>query len=151
MKLLDEFKEFAVRGSVVDMAVGIVIGAAFGSIVTSLVADILMPPIGVLLGDADFQDLFLVIREGAQAPPYATLAQATAAGAVTVNYGVFINKLISFLIIALAVFVFVRGINRLRRREVEVPVAPSEKDCPYCCSRIAIGATRCPHCTAELA
>lgn len=118
--MLKEFKEFAVRGNVVDMAVGIIIGGAFGTIVSSLVADVLMPPIGLLLGGVDFTDLFLVLQGDG---PYATLADATAAGAVTINYGVFINNVVSFLIVAFAVFLLVKGINRLRRQQEEAPPA----------------------------
>ena len=150
IKMLKEFKEFAMRGNVVDMAVGIIIGAAFGAIVKSLVADVLMPPIGLLLGDVDFSNLFLVVKEGAAAAPYASLAAAQEAGAVTINYGVFINAVISFLIVAFAVFLLIRGINRLKRKE-ESPAEPTRKDCPFCDSSISIKAKRCPSCTSELA
>jgi large conductance mechanosensitive channel len=152
-QMLKEFKEFAVRGNVVDMAVGIIIGAAFGSIVKSLVDDIIMPPIGLLLGNVDFTNLYVVLKEGAAAP-YASLAEAKKAGAVTLNYGVFINSVVSFLIVAFAVFLLVRTINRLRR-EVEQPApaadAPQTKECPRCLSQIPAAATRCPHCTSDLA
>ncbi len=149
--MLKEFKEFAVRGNVVDMAVGIIIGAAFGTIVNSLVADILMPPIGLLLGNIDFSNLFIVLREGSKAAgPYASLAAAKAAGAVTINYGFFINTIISFLIVAFAVFLLVRNINRLKRQEQAPSPVPATKDCPFCVSTIPIKATRCPHCTSEL-
>ena len=149
--MLKEFKEFAMRGKVVDMAVGIIIGAAFGTIITSLVADILMPPIGLLLGSIDFSNLFVVLKEGAKVPgPYASLAVAKAAGAVTVNYGFFVNTIISFLIVAFAVFLLVRSINRLKRQEEAAPAAPTTKECPYCISTIPIKATRCSHCTSEL-
>lgn len=120
--MLQEFKKFAVKGNVMDMAIGIIIGAAFGTIVKSLVDDVIMPPIGMLLGNVDFANLFIVLQEGAVvAGPYATLAEATAAGAVTINYGVFINTLVSFLIVALAVFFMVRSINRLKKKEEEAP------------------------------
>jgi large conductance mechanosensitive channel len=146
-----EFREFAVRGNVVDMAVGIIIGAAFGTIVKSLVDDVIMPPIGLLLGGVSFQDMFLVLRAGeAAGPPYATLADAQAAGAVTVNYGMFINTIVSFLIVAFAVFMLIRGINRLRRTEPAAPPAPTEKACVFCAMPIPIQAKRCPHCTSSL-
>ena len=149
--MLKEFKEFAMRGNVVDMAVGIIIGAAFGTVVTSLVADILMPPIGLLLGNIDFVNLFLVLKEGAKASgPYVSLAAAKAAGAVTINYGLFINTVISFLIVAFAVFLLVRSINRLKRQEEGPPPVPTTKECPYCVSTVPMKATRCPHCTSEL-
>ena len=148
--MLKEFKEFAMRGNVVDMAVGIIIGAAFGQIVTSLVNDVLMPPIGLLLGDVDFSNLFMVLKGGAVAGPYASLADAQAAGAVTVNYGVFVNTVISFVIVALAVFLLIRGINRLQRQEEAPPAEPTTKECPHCLSTIPLQATRCPHCTSEL-
>jgi large conductance mechanosensitive channel len=149
--MLKEFKEFAMRGNVVDMAVGIIIGAAFGQIITSLVNDVLMPPIGLLLGNVDFSNLFAVLKEGAVAGPYASLADAQAAGAVTVNYGVFVNTIISFVIVALAVFLLIRSINRLQREEEEAPPAePTTKECPYCLSSIPIKASRCPQCTSEL-
>jgi len=145
-----EFREFAMRGNVVDMAVGIIIGAAFGTIVNSLVADIIMPPIGLLLGDVDFANLFAVLREGKVAGPYGSLAAAKAAGAVTLNYGVFINTIISFLIVAFAVFLLVRSINKLKRQQEAVPVAPATKECPFCMSVIPVKAVRCAHCTSEL-
>jgi large conductance mechanosensitive channel len=149
--MLKEFKEFAMRGNVVDMAVGIIIGAAFGTIVKSLVADILMPPIGLLLGNVDFSNLFVVLKQGATVGPYAALADAQKAGAVTINYGMFINTIISFLIVAFAVFLIIRQINRLKRQE-EVPEAePTTKECPHCLSTIPSKATRCAYCTAELA
>jgi large conductance mechanosensitive channel len=151
MSVVKEFREFAVKGSVVDMAVGIIIGAAFGTIVRSLVDDIIMPPIGLLLGGVSFQDLFVVLREGEAAAPYATLDAAREAGAVTLNYGIFINTLVSFLLVALAVFMLVRTINRLRREEQVAPAAPTERPCPFCASAISIHATRCPHCTSQIA
>jgi large conductance mechanosensitive channel len=150
MKMLKEFKEFAMRGNVVDMAVGIIIGAAFGTIVKSLVSDVIMPPIGLLLGNVDFTNLFAVLREGSAAGPYASLADAQKVGAVTLNYGVFVNTIISFLIVAFAVFLLIRQINRLKREGETPPPEPTTKDCPYCLSSIPIKATRCPHCTSEL-
>ena len=148
--MFKEFKEFAMRGNVVDMAVGIIIGGAFGTIVKSLVGDVLMPPIGLLLGGVDFSDLFVVFKGGTTPGPYATLADAQAAGAVTVNYGVFLNAVISFLIVAFAVFVLIRAINAMRRKEEAAPAAPTTKECPHCVSAIPIKATRCPHCTSQL-
>ena len=148
MSVLKEFREFAMRGSVVDMAVGIIIGAAFGAIVKSLVDDVLMPPIGLLLGQVDFSNLFAVLREGATAGPYASLAAARAAGAVTVNYGLFINSIISFAIVAFAVFMLIRSLNRLRKAEAALP--PATRDCPFCCTAIPVAATRCPNCTSQL-
>lgn len=153
MGMMKEFKEFAVKGNVVDMAVGIIIGAAFGTIVKSLVADVIMPPIGLLLGNVDFANLYMVLKEGAEiAAPYASLADAQAAGAVTLNYGMFINTIISFLIVAFAVFMVIRNINRLKREQEEPPPdEPTTKDCPYCVSTIPIKAKKCPNCTSELA
>ena len=148
--MLKEFKEFALRGNVVDMAIGIIIGAAFGTIVKSLVDDIIMPPIGLLLGGVDFANLFILLRVGDPMPPYASLADAQAAGAVTINYGVFINAVISFIIVAFVVFLIVRSINRMRREEEVPPAEPTTKACPYCLSEIPIQATRCSHCTSEL-
>jgi large conductance mechanosensitive channel len=151
MGMIKEFKEFAVKGNVVDMAVGIIIGGAFGTIVKSLVDDVLMPPIGLLLGGIDFSNFFVVLKEGAKgAAPYAALADAKSAGAVSINYGVFLNGVISFLIVALAVFMLVRAVNTLRRQKEEPAAAPTTKECPYCMSTIAIKARRCPHCTSEL-
>jgi len=150
--MFKEFKEFAMRGNVVDMAVGIILGGAFGLIAKTLVSDVLMPPIGLLLGGVDFSNLFIVLKEGATtAGPYASLADAQAAGAVTVNYGVFLNTVVSFLIVAFAVFLLIRGLNRLQRKEEPAPAAPTTRKCPYCISEIAIEATRCAHCTAQLA
>jgi len=148
--MLKEFKEFAMRGNVVDMAVGNIIGAAFGAIAKSLVSDIIMPPIGLLLGDVDFSSLFIVLKEGTVAEPYASLADAQKAGAVTVNYGVFANTIVSFLIVAFAVFILIRNINKLKRQEKAPTAEPTTKECPYCLSVIAIKAVRCPHCTSEL-
>jgi large conductance mechanosensitive channel len=148
--MLKEFKEFVLRGNVLDMAVGIIIGAAFGTIVASLVNDVIMPPIGLLLGNVDFANLFVLLKAGSPAAPYASLAEAQAAGAVTINYGVFINSVVSFLIVAFVVFLLIRTINRLRREEEAPPEEPTTKECPYCLSTIPIKATRCAHCTSEL-
>lgn len=147
--MLKEFKAFAMRGNVLDLAVGIIIGGAFGTIVKSLVDDVIMPPIGLALGNVDFSNLFLLLKEGAKAAaPYATLTEARAAGAVTVNYGLFVNSIITFLIIAFAVFLIVRAANRMN--PAEAAAAPSTKDCPYCRMAIPLAATRCPQCTSEL-
>ena len=148
--MFKEFREFALKGNVVDMAVGIIIGAAFGTIVSSLVADIIMPPIGLILGKVDFSSLFIVLKEGKVAGPYESLTSAKAAGAVTVNYGAFINTIVSFLIVAFAVFLLVRNINKLRREKEVPPAAPTTKECPYCLSVIPMKATRCAHCTSEI-
>ena len=149
--MLKDFKEFAMRGNVVDMAVGIIIGGAFGTIVKSMVNDVIMPPVGLLLGGVDFTDLFLTLKEGAQAGPYPTLAAAQEAGAVTISYGVFINAVISFLIVAFAVYLLIRGINNLQAEEEEAaPAEPTTKECNHCFSEISIKATRCPHCTSEV-
>ena len=148
--MLKEFKEFAMRGNVVDMAVGVIIGGAFGTIAKSLVADVLMPPIGLLLGGVDFSDLFVTLKEGTTAGPYYVLADAQAAGAVTVNYGVFINSVISFLIVAFAVFVVIKAINQMKRQEEAPPPEPTTKECTFCYMTIPIAATRCGHCTSEL-
>ncbi len=148
--MLKDFKEFAMRGNVVDMAVGIIIGGAFGTIVKSLVNDVIMPPIGLLLGGVDFSDLFITLKDGSVAGPYATLAAAQEAGAVTISYGVFFNAVISFLIVAFAVFLLIRSINKLKAKEEEPPAEPTTKECGYCCSEVPIKATRCPNCTSEL-
>lgn len=143
-----EFKEFAMKGNVIDMAVGIIIGAAFGTIIKSLVDDVLMPPIGLLLGNVDFSNLFLVIKEGKVAGPYASLAAAKAAGAVSINIGVFINTIISFVIVAFSVFLVIKNVNRFKKEPP--PPDPTTKDCPFCFTAIPIKATRCPHCTSEI-
>jgi large conductance mechanosensitive channel len=148
--MLKEFQEFAMRGNVIDMAVGIIIGAAFGGIVNSFVSDVIMPPIGLLLGKVDFANLYMILREGAVTGPFASLAEAKKAGAVTISYGVFINTIINFLILLLVVFLFIRSINKLRRREEAPPAVPTTKECTYCFSAISMKATRCPHCTSEL-
>ena len=151
---LNEFKKFALRGNVLDMAVGIIIGASFGKIVDSLVKDILMPPLGLLLGKVDFSNLYIKLLDGSVAGPYASLDAAQKAGAVTINYGLFLNALISFTIVAFAVFLLIKAINTLREKmeekEEKAPLPPCEKVCPYCCSKIPVGATRCPCCTSEL-
>ena len=148
--MLKEFKAFAMRGNVIDMAVGIIIGGAFGTIVKSLVSDVIMPPIGMLLGGVDFSDLFILLKEGASPGPYPTLAIAQKAGAVVISYGVFINAVISFLIVAFAVFMLVRSINKLQKEKEVPPAEPTTKDCTYCYSSIPIKATRCPHCTSAV-
>ena len=148
--MLKEFKEFAMRGNVVDMAVGIIIGAAFGTIVKSVVDDVIMPPIGLLFGNVDFSNLFITLKQGAAAGPYATLELAKKAGAVTLNYGAFINTIISFVIVAFSVFLLVKGMNNLKRQQEAPPAAPTTKDCPHCLSTIPIKATKCAHCTSNL-
>ncbi|TNJ40291.1 large-conductance mechanosensitive channel protein MscL [Chlorobaculum thiosulfatiphilum] len=151
--MLKEFREFALKGNVVDMAVGIIIGGAFGALVNSLVNDLLMPPLGLLLKGADFSNLFLVLRDGAQPGPYAALVAAKSAGAVTLNYGLFVNALIGFLIMAFAVFLLVRSINRLRNqseKQAAPAAAPQTKECPFCLSTIPSKAVRCPNCTSQL-
>lgn len=148
--MLEEYKKFAIRGNVVDMAVGIIIGAAFGTVVQSLVKDVLTPPIGLLTGNTDFANLFFTLREGTPEAPYATLQAAQEAGAVTVNVGLFVNAAISFFIVSVAVFVLVRYINQLRAPD-EGPAPPTTiKKCPYCLSDVPVQATRCPDCTSEL-
>ncbi len=148
--MLKEFKEFAMRGNVMDMAVGIIIGAAFGAIVGALVSDVIMPPIGLLLGNVDFSNLFVVLKEGTAPGPYATVAAAKAAGAVTLNYGLFLNTVVNFLIVAFAIFFLVRGMNALRKKEAAPAAAPTTKECPRCLSAIPVKATRCGHCTSDL-
>jgi large conductance mechanosensitive channel len=149
--MLKEFREFAMRGNVVDMAVGIIIGAAFGAIVKSLVDDVIMPPIGLLLGSVDFSDLFITLKQGAAAAgPYATLELAKKAGAVTLSYGAFFNTIISFLIVAFSVFMLVKGMNKLKRQQEAAAAAPTTKECPHCLSAIPIKATKCAHCTSNL-
>jgi large conductance mechanosensitive channel len=143
-----EFKAFVMRGNVMDLAVGVIIGAAFGAVVKSLVDDVIMPPIGLATGGVDFSDKYVLLKEGAAAAPYSSLAAAKAAGAVTLNYGAFINTIITFLIVALAVFLLVRGINRLYRKPAEP--TPETAPCPYCTMTIARAATRCPNCTSQL-
>jgi len=151
--LANEFKKFAMRGNVIDMAVGIIIGAAFGKIVDSLVKDVIMPPIGLLLGKVDFSNLYLTLKDGSVPGPYDSLAAAQNAGAVTMNLGLFVNAVISFLIVAFAVFILIKAINELQakmdKKEAQAAVKTT-KTCPYCCSEIPLHATRCPHCTSEL-
>ena len=148
--MLKDFKEFAVKGNVVDMAVGIIIGGAFATIARSLVDDVLLPPIGLLLGNAEFSDLFWVLKEGTAPGPYDTVQAAEAAGAVTINYGLFINNVVTFVLVAFAVYLLVRGMVRLRRKEEAAPISPTERPCPFCATAISVKATRCPHCTSDL-
>ena len=156
-QILNEFKSFALRGNVIDLAVGFTVGAAFSTIAKSFVNDIIMPPVGLMAGQAEMSDLFILLQEGANAPaPYATLADAQEAGAVTINYGIFINNVIAFLVIALVMFVMIRGVNRLENAiEDELgygdkKVEPTTKKCPYCISTISRRAKRCPECTSQL-
>jgi len=142
--MFKEFREFAMRGNVLDMAVGIIIGVAFGAIITSLVNDIIMPPIGLALGRVDFSNLFINLSGGS----FASLSAAKEAGAVTINYGVFVNAVINFIIVAFVLFLVIRSMNKLKHKEEE-PAEPTTKDCPYCFSQIPIKATRCPHCTSQ--
>ena len=144
MKVLKEFREFAMRGNVLDMAIGIIIGTAFGKIITSLVNDILMPPIGVLLGKMDFASLFVSISS----QHYQRLADAKAVGAATINYGLFLNTIMDFIVVAFIIFLLIRQVNRFKKKEE--PAVPVTKDCPYCLSAVPVKATRCPHCTSEL-
>ena len=148
MGLMGEFKKFAMRGNVLDMAVGVILGAAFGKIITSLVTDVLMPPIGLVLGKVNFSALFFNLTSQA----YATIADAKAAGAPTINYGLFINTVIDFIIVAFVVFLLVRQFNKMmeRMKKPEAPAAPTTRDCPYCLSSVPLKATRCAHCTSEL-
>ena len=146
--MMKEFREFALRGNVIDLAVGVIIGAAFGKIVTSLVNDVIMPPLGLLVGQVDFSDLFVSLS----GEDYPSLAAAKEAGAATLNYGLFINTVIQFAIVAFAIFLLVRQMNRIKRFYEREPVAPSptQKNCPRCFSSIPLKASRCPHCTSEL-
>ncbi len=144
--MLKEFKEFAMRGNVVDMAIGVIIGGAFGKIITSLINDVIMPPIGLLLGGVDFTNLFLDLS----GKGYSSLAAAQEAGAATINYGLFLNTILNFIVVALVIFLLVRQINRMQKQEETPPAAPTTKKCPYCFTEIPIEATRCPHCTSEL-
>ncbi len=148
--VIKDFKAFIMRGNVVDMAVGIIIGAAFGSIVQSLVKDVIMPPIGLLLGKVDFTNLFAVLKSGEAAGPYATLADAQAAGAVTLNWGLFVLSIVSFLIVAFCVFMLIRSLAKLQKQEEAAPAEPTTKECPHCLSTIPIKATRCGFCTSQL-
>lgn len=150
-KLFNEFKDFISRGNVIDLAIGVIIGGAFSTIVKSLVDNLLMPPLGMLLGGADFSDLFIVIKQGSEKlPNRATLEMAAEVGAVTFNYGQFLTDVISFLLLALGVFFIVKGINALQREEEQQPAEPTEKDCPFCKKAIPIEASRCPFCTSTL-
>ena len=142
--MFKEFKEFAMKGNVLDMAVGIIIGAAFGKIITSFVSDILMPPLGLLLGKMDFSNMFINLS----GQSYPTIAAAKTAGAATLNYGIFINAIIDFLIVAFAIFLLIRQVNKMKRQPAAA--APTTKDCPFCASAIPIPAKRCPHCTSQL-
>ena len=147
--MLKGFREFVMRGNVIDLAVAVIIGAAFTKVVNSMVDDIIMPPIGLLLGKADFSNLFIVLTNGAKAPPpYATLADAKAAGAATLNYGLFISTIVTFLIVAFVVYMIVKSVQRLGPKKADAPV--TTKDCPYCVSKIPLKATKCPYCTADL-
>ncbi|MDL2259414.1 large-conductance mechanosensitive channel protein MscL [Deltaproteobacteria bacterium OttesenSCG-928-K17] len=151
MNIGKEFREFILRGNVVDMSVGIIVGAAFGKLVDSLVKDIIMPPIGLLLGKVDFTNLFITLKDGAAAPgPYHTLELAQQAGAVTLNLGLFINMIISLIIVGAAVFMLVKGLNKLRREPEAAEAEPDVKTCPYCVSEINIKASRCPNCTSHV-
>jgi large conductance mechanosensitive channel len=149
--MLQDFKTFITRGNVIDMAVGIIIGIAFGAVINSLVKDVIMPPIGLALGNVDFANLFVVLKEGLTPGPYASLAAAQAAGAVTINYGTFINTVVNLLILAAVVFfLIVRPVARMQARKKAEEPAPTTKECPYCFTSIPIQATRCPNCTSEL-
>jgi len=151
MSIMKEFKDFIARGNVMDMTVGIVVGTAFGAIAKSLASDVIMPPIGLVLGKVDFGNLFLVIQEGSTPGPYKTLADAQAVGAVTLNYGVFLNTVVSFLIVAAAVFMIVRFVNRLYRKPAVEEAQPvATRPCPFCRLDISLEAVRCPHCTSHL-
>ncbi|MBN1755220.1 large conductance mechanosensitive channel protein MscL [bacterium] len=148
--MFKEFKEFAMRGPVIDLAIAVVLGAAFGAIIASLVADVIMPPIGLLLGNVDFSNLFAVLKSGSVSGPYVSLAEAKEAGAVTINYGLFLMAIIRFVIIAFVIFMIVKNMNKMKRKEEAPPEEPTTKECPYCFSSIAIKATRCPNCTSNL-
>ena len=150
MRFFKEFRDFATRGSLIDIAIGLTVGAAFGVIATSLVSDIIMPPIGYLLGDVDFSDLYIIMKEGLEPGPYASLKAAELAGAVTINYGDFINKIITFIVIAIVMFFVIRSINQLQKKAEKKKDTASIKDCPYCFTKINIKATRCPNCTSKL-
>jgi large conductance mechanosensitive channel len=150
-KVLKEFKEFAIKGNVVDLAVGVIIGAAFGGVVASLVKDIMMPPIGWLVGNVDFSNIFILLKAGSDGVgKYASLAEAQKAGAITVNVGLFLNTIIHFVIVGFAIFLLIRALNRLKRPEAPTKTEPVAKECSHCLMSIPIKATRCPHCTSEL-
>ncbi len=148
--MIKEFKEFAMRGNVLDMAVGIIIGASFGSVVRSLVDDVIMPPVGLILGNVDFSNLFIVLREGDIVGPYLSIAEAQAVGAVTLNYGLFVNTIITFLIVAFAVILLIRSVNILQKTEEDTRSEPTTKACPFCFMDIPMDAIRCPQCTSDL-
>jgi len=148
--MFKEFKEFAMRGNVIDMAVGIILGVAFGAIVQSLVKDVIMPPIGILLGNVDFANLFLVLKQGATPGPYPSLAQAQSAGAVSINFGVFVNTVINFLIVAFCIFFIIRTMNKLNKAKPAPAAEPTTKECAFCCTMIPIKAVRCPNCTSNV-
>jgi large conductance mechanosensitive channel len=148
--MLKEFKEFALKGNVLDMAVGIIIGGAFGTIVKNLVDDIIMPPIGLILAGIDFKNFFILLKAGKTPPPYLSLTEAKEAGSVTLNYGLFINSCISFLIVVFCVFLLVKMVNKLHQEEQKVVPAPQTKECPFCFFQIHLHAARCPHCTSNL-
>lgn len=144
--MFKEFKEFAMKGNLVDTAVGIIIGVAFGKIITSFVNDIIMPPIGLLLGKIDFSNLFINLSK----TPFKSVAEAKTAGAATINYGLFINNVLDFLIVAFIIFMVIRQINRLKKKSESAPVSVTTKECPFCHTQIPIPATRCPNCTSQL-
>jgi large conductance mechanosensitive channel len=149
--MLKEFKEFAMRGNVVDMAVGIIIGAAFGTIVSSAVNDVLMPPLGLLIGNVDFSNMYAVLRHGVtEGMKYASLADAQHDGAVVIAFGKFINQIINFIIVAFAVFLMIRSMNKLKKEPAPAPAAPTTKECPYCLAAVPLKATKCGSCTSEL-
>ena len=148
--MMTEFKKFVMRGNVIDMAVGIIIGGAFTKIVNSMVADIMMPPLGLLLGKVDFSNWFIVIKNGTQPGPFATMAEAQAAGATTLNLGLFLNAIISFIIVAFCIFLLIKAINKLNSPKEQAAIPVTTKKCPYCCTDIPLEATRCPHCTSEI-
>ena len=145
--MLKDFKDFIMRGNVLDLAVAVIIGGAFGKVVTSFVNDVLMPPLGLLLGKVDFSNLFVNLS----GTPYASLADAKAAGVATINYGLFLNNIVDFVIVAFAIYLMIRAVNRLQKVKMAPTPEPTTKDCPYCLSNIPIKATRCPHCTSQLA
>ncbi len=146
MKIMDEFKQFVMRGNVIDMAVGVIIGGAFGKIVASMVSDMIMPPIGLLLGKVDFSSLYINMSGKA----FASLAEAQKAGVPTLNYGLFLNNVINFLIVAFVIFIMIKQINKLQKpAKPGTPAAPTTRECPFCCSTIAIKAVRCPNCTSQ--
>jgi len=150
-KLFQDFKEFIMRGNVIDLAIGVIIGSAFGVVVNSVVNNLLMPPLGLLLGGSDFKDLFVILKQGEQGlPENATLQMAQEVGAVTLNYGQFITDIISFILLALGVFLIVKAIKSLQKPKEEEPAETTEKDCPFCQKSIPINAIRCPFCTSEL-